>query len=178
MVSLEPIVCPVRDCPIPIDVMLRSSENFLIGAHKANLSHHSDGFPDVDAVSDSSEVVDVTESTETLKLLMKFVHKRPYPNVSLLQDNVLLDLAMASEKYMVHSAMIACSMCLQFTAQKYPIRALAYAVQYGYAEIMDAAAPFTVFESMETVENGLNSESALFAWVGQKRRFEKGFGSN
>jgi hypothetical protein len=93
--------------------MLRSSENFLIGAHKANLSHHSDGFPDVDAVSDSSEVVDVTESTETLKLLMKFVHKGPYPNVSLLEDNVLLNLAMAAERYKVHSAVVACSWCIQ-----------------------------------------------------------------
>jgi hypothetical protein len=61
----------------------------------------------------------------------------------------------------------------RFTAKKYPIRALAYAAQYGYTGIMDAAAPFTVFERMEMMKAGLNCESALFAWVSQKRRFEK-----
>ncbi|TEB37727.1 hypothetical protein FA13DRAFT_706484 [Coprinellus micaceus] len=156
----------VKDCRIPVDVVLRSRDKILIGAHQANLSGYSEGFPDADAISDASEPVDLTENAETLRILMYFVHKLQYPNVSLLKGDALFDLAVAAEKYMVLSAMSTCSLCIQFTVAKDPIRSLRYAVKHGYRDIADVAAPLTMYKSMETMKSGLGHDGALFAWDG------------
>jgi hypothetical protein len=112
--SSEPVdLTENAETQIPVDVQLRSHDGVLISAHQVNLSNYGECLPDANAISDSSEPVDLTENAEALKLLMHFVHKPPYPNVSLLQDDLLFDLARAAEKYMVHSAMSVCSLCIQ-----------------------------------------------------------------
>ncbi|KAF6746333.1 hypothetical protein DFP72DRAFT_1076536 [Ephemerocybe angulata] len=53
----EEAICPVSVCQIPVDLVLRSSDKVLIGAHKANLETYSDGFPSADSVDDTREPV-------------------------------------------------------------------------------------------------------------------------
>lgn len=103
----------VIDCQIPVDVVLRSSDDVLLGAHKTSLEYHSDGFPAADAKLDTSDPVDLTEDATTLKHLMQYVHKQHYPNVFDLPIEEVSDLADAAEKYMVHAAMGICKTYMQ-----------------------------------------------------------------
>ena len=100
---------PVDGCTLPVDVVLRSCDQSLIGAHKTNLSQFSEAFPRVDAVDSSDDTVDLSEDSETLTLLMQFMHIHRYPDLMDLPASTILSLAYAAEKYLVPPAAVACS---------------------------------------------------------------------
>lgn len=50
------------------------------------------------------DIVDVTESSETLQLLLQFMRRQPQPNVAEMDFATLERLAEAAEKYEVYSA--------------------------------------------------------------------------
>jgi hypothetical protein len=95
---------------LPVDLILRTPDKHEIGAHKGNLELYSEAFPPADSViqPESPEIVDVEEDAETLKLLLRCMHKSPYPDISSLEGSKLFDLATAAEKYRVHSVMALC----------------------------------------------------------------------
>ena len=105
----------VRECTIPVDIVLRSSDKVLIGAHQANLAQFSEGFPSPDAVTTSNEPVDLTETGDVLALLVHFMHKCRHPNLGQIMKEgpprkTIFRLAEAAEKYMVYPAMIVCNL--------------------------------------------------------------------
>lgn len=102
----------VDECSLPVDVVIRSSDEVLIGAHKANLEQYSEGFPAADEVISVDGPVNLTEDGETLKLLMQFMHKQRLPDLAGLTGSrvrLLFSLGEAAEKYFVYSAMAVCS---------------------------------------------------------------------
>jgi hypothetical protein len=108
----------VNGCTTPVDIVLRSSDHALIGAHKANLEQFGEGFPAVDSVMDDNGPVDLTENGETLRLLMQFMRKHKLPNLSDLTGSrirLLFSLGEAAEKYFVYSAMAVCSVHVVYT---------------------------------------------------------------
>lgn len=96
------------ECRLEVDVILRSSDGYLIGAHQSNLDQYSDGFPDSNTQMDATQPVDLVEDADTLKILMRFMHKQRYPKVSWLETTQIFSLAEAAEKYLVYSAISAC----------------------------------------------------------------------
>jgi hypothetical protein len=57
------------------DITIRSSDGVLFKVHRKNLARHSDGFPAEDMVIPSKdEVVDLTETSETLELLFQYTY--------------------------------------------------------------------------------------------------------
>ena len=77
------------------------------------MEYSSEVFPPSDSVSTSSDPVDLSEKSETLKLLMHFVHKTQYPDILDLGEEELFALANAAEKYVIHNAMGMCRLCVQ-----------------------------------------------------------------
>ncbi|KAF6745835.1 hypothetical protein DFP72DRAFT_642047 [Ephemerocybe angulata] len=169
--------CPVPNCSIPVDLILRSSDQELIGAHKANLEHFSDGFPSADTVSDSKEPVDLSENGTTLKLLLSGMHKQKLPTLSGLGSDQLLALAEAGEKYFVYGVMAACSEHVRAesrlvkdgrTATAY----FAYAAKFGYVDVADAVAPFMVDLDTTYMKSRLiGYDTAFLAWMRYREQF-------
>ena len=96
-------------CQLPVDIILKSSDNVLIGAHKDNLEQWSEGFPRAESVVDSDDPVELPENAQTLKLLLAFMHNHQFPDISDLAGYKLFDLATAAEKYEVHAAKATCN---------------------------------------------------------------------
>ncbi|KAF6745832.1 hypothetical protein DFP72DRAFT_1175852 [Ephemerocybe angulata] len=169
--------CPVPNCPIPVDLILRSSDKALIGAHKANLEHFSDGFPSADSVSDSDEPVDLSEDGATLKLLLSGMHKQKHPTLSGLGSDQLLALAEAGEKYFVYGVMVACSERIRAESRMVKDRAtaatyFAYAVKFGYLEVADAVAPVMIDIDIDFLYGRLKGyEVAFLAWMRYREQY-------
>ncbi|KAF6742953.1 hypothetical protein DFP72DRAFT_935971 [Ephemerocybe angulata] len=169
--------CPVPNCPIPVDLILRSSDKVLLGAHKANLEHFSDGFPSVDSVSDSEEPVDLSEDGATLKLLLSGMHKQKLPALTGLEREQLVALAEAGEKYFVYGVMAACSERIRAesrmpwdgaTAATY----FAYAMKFGYLEIADTVAPFMIPFNVDFLCGRLKGyDVAFIAWIRYREQY-------
>ncbi|KAJ3545037.1 hypothetical protein NMY22_g2583 [Coprinellus aureogranulatus] len=148
MTTTEAAKCPVPECDIPVDIVLRSSDKALIGAHQTNLAQFSEGFPSPSDVNSSSEPVDLTEDGGTLNLLMQFMHKQRHPNLSMQETSIstTLKLAEAAEKYLVYAAMNACYIRIDDprALRDNSLEALKYAVKFDYPDLADRAALWTL----------------------------------
>ncbi|KAF5311300.1 hypothetical protein D9611_012606 [Ephemerocybe angulata] len=157
--------------------MSRSSDKVLLGAHKANLEHFSDGFPSVDSVSDSEEPVDLTEDSATLKLLLGGMHKQKLPTLSGLGSKQLLALAEAGEKYFVYGVMAVCSERIRAESRMVKDEAtaatyFAYAAKFGYLEVADAVAPFMIPFDVDTMYGRLKGyDVAFLAWMRYREQY-------
>ena len=98
------------------DITIRSSDGVLFKVHRTNLARHSDGFPAEDMVIPSKdEVVDLTETSETLELLFQYTYpSQAKPPVASLPTSEFYSLAEAAEKYGVSSAIDTCMVHLRF----------------------------------------------------------------
>ncbi|KAJ3532008.1 hypothetical protein NMY22_g7923 [Coprinellus aureogranulatus] len=162
----------VSECDIPVDIVLRSSDKALIGAHQTNLAQFSEGFPSPSDVNSSSEPVDLTEDGGTLNLLMQFMHKRRHPNLSIQETSIstTLKLAEAAEKYLVYAAMNACYIRIDDprALRDNSLEALKYAVKFDYPDLADRAALWTLpaYGITSITESfGKGNEAAVLAWV-------------
>ncbi|KIK67696.1 hypothetical protein GYMLUDRAFT_36429 [Collybiopsis luxurians FD-317 M1] len=90
------------------DVIVRSSDGVDFRLHKKNLECATGGFPPADIPSDLNEIVQLTESADTLEVLFQAVYPRPFPSVRGLDFDTLLTLADAAGKYKVFSMIQAC----------------------------------------------------------------------
>ncbi|KAF5311346.1 hypothetical protein D9611_012593 [Ephemerocybe angulata] len=167
----------VPNCPIPVDLVLRSSDKVLIGAHKANLEHFSDGFPSADSVSDSDEPVDLSEDGATLKLLLSGMHKQRLPALIDLEVEELVALAEAGEKYFVYGMMAACTERIRAEARvvtdlETATTYFAYAVKFGYLEVADTVAPLMIHFNINNMYGYLKGyDVALLAWMRYREQF-------
>ncbi|KAF6757113.1 hypothetical protein DFP72DRAFT_761068, partial [Ephemerocybe angulata] len=91
----------VSGCQIPINLVLRLSDDIFTGAHKVNLEAHSDRFLRADSIEDMHEPVDLTEMAEILNHLMHGMHKAKFGLLAMLSCNTVFALGEAAEKYVV-----------------------------------------------------------------------------
>lgn len=99
---------------MPTDVVLRSTDGLVFGAHAKNLETFSDGFPIADHTAHPiEETVQLSETSEVLSLLLKFMHHKKQPDCDKLDFKVLSGLAEAVEKYGVYSAMEYCAILMR-----------------------------------------------------------------
>jgi hypothetical protein len=104
--SLKPIAAHTT-------VSIRSSDGVLFQVNKSNLALSSAGFPPLEFET-LDEIVQLTETSTTLRLLFKFCYPECHPDVTTLMYDVLALLAEAAEKYEVYSAMNVCKICMQY----------------------------------------------------------------
>ena len=66
--------------------------------------------------SQPNEVVDLTETSETLEILFQFMYRRPQPNLQDLPFAQFLALAEAVEKYGVFPAQQVCNLVMAYVS--------------------------------------------------------------
>ncbi|KAJ2924907.1 hypothetical protein H1R20_g12171, partial [Candolleomyces eurysporus] len=159
--------CPAGpECQLEIDIILRSSDGYLIGAHRSNLDQYSDGFPDINAPMDATQPVDLVEDADTLKILMRFMHKQRYPKVSWLETRQIFALAEAAEKYLVYSAISACHDYIEGHVKQNPIESLCYAAKFNHPQIADTAAIHSICKSLDEIRtSSQNHHPTIYAWL-------------
>ncbi|KAJ7877609.1 hypothetical protein B0H13DRAFT_2200535 [Mycena leptocephala] len=167
--------CQSDECALEADIYLRSSDGILFEAHSKNLELYSGGFPPAnfaDVGGDEREVVQMTETSSVLALLLQYVHNQRQPDSSRFQFETLAGLAEAAEKYLVFSAMEVCKIQMRLSIPTHPVRVLAYAAKHGYPELRDIAAPLTISASLQSVEAAMHDmPEILIAWV----KYREGF---
>lgn len=92
---------------------MSSSDGVLFKVHRKNLELYSEGFPGTDVPVHDDEVVLLTEKASTLELLFQYMYKERQPDLSAVEPDTLAELAEASEKYMVYSAMEVCKVYMK-----------------------------------------------------------------
>ncbi|EEB95988.1 hypothetical protein MPER_04953 [Moniliophthora perniciosa FA553] len=106
----------VENCIIPVDLVIKSSDGKRIGAHKKNLEQFCTGFPLADSVVHRiDDVVTLTETAETLLLLLKYTHYAQHDMTDFLysSQDQLISLTAAADKYGNFFALQACATTLK-----------------------------------------------------------------
>ncbi|KAJ7074714.1 hypothetical protein C8F01DRAFT_970452, partial [Mycena amicta] len=161
-------------CKLPVDVILRSSDGKLLGAHLKNLEMFSEGFPPASFATTRSdngklEIVPLTEDSKTLELLLQYIHNQRHPDLSKIGFTTVANVAEAAEKYFVYCAMDACKSQMKLSVQAHPLEVLSYATTHNYKDLREEAAPLTVSISLDQVQRVL-APSVLLAWVNRTLR--------
>ncbi|ESK91145.1 hypothetical protein Moror_9536 [Moniliophthora roreri MCA 2997] len=113
--GLVPKCEAIEGCLLPVDIILKSSDSVLLGAHSRNLELFSEGFPlEGSTTHELDVVVELTEDANTLKLFLAFTHNHRHVDLSRIDIDLVLALGDAAEKYGNHSAFVACSMALRY----------------------------------------------------------------
>jgi len=141
-------VCHVENCYLCIDIVLKSSDGALFGAHKRNLEQYSAGFPAAEATV-FDNIVTLSEKAPVLGPLLHFMHNTRQPDLSKLSFSTLELLAEAIEKYMVFSAMQVCRIYMEKAVGAYPLQVFLYAIKHDYGDLADEAAPLLTCISLE-----------------------------
>jgi hypothetical protein len=110
------------------DLTLQSSDGILYKVHRKNLVLHSETFAAADAISaatgavDNSEIVSLSENSQTLDLLLQFMYRQRQPDLAVVDFKTLTELAEAAEKYEVYSAMAICHVHMRYVCYLGPSR--------------------------------------------------------
>ncbi|KAJ7582049.1 hypothetical protein C8J56DRAFT_1056184 [Mycena floridula] len=158
--------CPLKECTQPVDIILKSSQGILIGAHRCHLGRFSDGFPSSESVTGSiEEIVPLDENTGVLLLLLEYLHPQRLPDIKDVGFELLLGLAYAAEKYQVYSAMSVCSIHLSQPKiyEEHPADILYYAVRHRYKELADLVAPLTIGIMFKEIYDAFQDDSDVFS---------------
>ncbi|KZP13257.1 hypothetical protein FIBSPDRAFT_1049497 [Athelia psychrophila] len=157
-------------CADDADITFASSNKVLFKIHRSNLITHSEGFspPTGYSFSSADEIVQLTESAETLHLLFQFMYPQRQPDLRNMPGEAVFDLAEAAEKYQVFSAMETCNRQIGHSIAyvTHPVQALLYACKHDYPEVANPAARVAVFLPPISVYEGLLPDSrAIIAWT-------------
>ncbi|TFK67444.1 hypothetical protein BDN72DRAFT_770637, partial [Pluteus cervinus] len=146
------------------DVVIRSSDGQLHGTHSKNLEMYSGGFPPA-SLADPNQIntIELTETSEIVTLMLKYVHNQRQPDSEKIKFRVMKDLAEAVEKYQIYSAMEVCKLHMKNSASLYPLDVLAWATRHDYMGIADLAAPRTLGLALKKVGHALGP--AIGSWV-------------
>ncbi|TRM56734.1 hypothetical protein BD626DRAFT_413186 [Schizophyllum amplum] len=148
----------------PDVVVFRSADGALFNIHRQNLKSTSDGPFAEGFEAVSGEIVQLTESEETLDVLFTFVYPGVHPILSDLAFDELALLAEAAEKYQVAPAVSVCRMRMIMIHKEHPLGVLRYADKHGYADLMDLAAPYTLASSVRQMRRMLSLPTQA-AWA-------------
>ncbi|KAJ4477140.1 hypothetical protein J3R30DRAFT_3482856 [Lentinula aciculospora] len=133
-----------ESCNLPTDIVLRSSDGTRFGAHTRNLGIYSHGFPKADSVVHTKDEVVLSEDSDVLMLLLKFMHLQPQPDLSLLSSKLLIKFANAAEKYGVYCATGVCKVMIDLSVNDQPFEAYLYAQRHGYPSILAKAGKLAI----------------------------------
>ncbi|TRM57296.1 hypothetical protein BD626DRAFT_515257 [Schizophyllum amplum] len=147
-------------------IILRSSDRVLFNIHRINLQITTDGPLAEDFPSAPEEIVQLTESADTLELLFQYVYRGRHPILDEISVTKLLDLAEAAEKYGVSAARSLCyvRLCRPSAHQLQPLQVMAYAHRHGYPHLLDLVAPLTIGMPISKVQDAC-SISLFFQWL-------------
>jgi hypothetical protein len=99
----------VTVCANDSDLTLGSSDGILFQIHRRNLEAHSEAFAAEDAFLRRHEVVELSETSQVLDLLLQYIYPQPPPNLGTIDCGLLLALAEAAEKYLFHGVIRVCT---------------------------------------------------------------------
>ncbi|TFK67448.1 hypothetical protein BDN72DRAFT_822344 [Pluteus cervinus] len=156
-----------NECNDKVDVIIQSSDGLLHGAHSRNLELYSGAFPSTSFASPADcevNILELTETSEVVVLMLKYVHNRQQPNSEEIKFEVMVDLAEAVEEYQIYSAMEVCRLHMKNAAVLHPMDVLAWAARHGYMEIADLAAPGTLGLTLESVWRSLGP-APMASWI-------------
>ncbi|KAF8071468.1 hypothetical protein FPV67DRAFT_1481333 [Lyophyllum atratum] len=150
------------------DVVFRSSDGMLFRIHRKNLDFASDGFPPAEFPLDDWQIVDLSEDSETLELMFRFVYPRLLPSMKGVDFKSLAAVAEAVEKYQIYMGMHVCNTYMSQTvpSPENAITILDYAIKHGYPELANRVAPSV---SLPGISHGIAidvvSPELLRLWV-------------
>ncbi|KAJ7447032.1 hypothetical protein B0H11DRAFT_2083098 [Mycena galericulata] len=171
--------CQSDGCTLVVDIVLRSSDGVLHAAHSKNLEMYSEGFPPSalasvsrDVETAQPEVVQMTERSDILELLLKYMHLQRQPDLSRRKFDTLAGLAEAAEKYLVYSAMDVCRIRMGLHVLDHPAGVLAYSIKHDYPELRDVAVPLTLTMPLSNMKVLLqDAPYAFIAWAQYREGF-------
>jgi len=139
---------------------------------------HSEGFAAADAISGSessdNEVVQLSETSKTLELLLQYMYRQPQPDLRQVDFETMAGVAEAAEKYQVYAAMTICQFLMNLAVPEHPLEVLKYATKHDHRDIMDYAAPKMIGMSVNTAVASLLPNCAI-AWFRYYEAWEKAF---
>ncbi|KAK7041735.1 hypothetical protein VNI00_009024 [Paramarasmius palmivorus] len=155
--NTSPSSCPVKGCVIPVDVVIKSSDNHTFGAHAKNLESFSEGFPLSGSVkANDQEPVELTETADILRLFLAFTHNSSSPDLSGYDIDVIMSLAEAADKYGNHFAMAVCRKSMRLLADvstQNALRILKFKAIHADNEDIDHIAELTMaFDIVHVVQ--------------------------
>jgi len=171
--AVEQVVCPVKGCIIGVDLVLKSSDGKVIGAHQRNMDAYTEGFPCAEpggVVSDAAEPVSLSEDAATLERLLHFCHKVDLPLLHDVGFNGMLALAETAEKHVAHVALCVCRAAMYPICTSDPTRAFAawaYAMRYNVPLLAAHAASATLGCSLLKVTKaaGADADRMVMPWI-------------
>ncbi|KAF8987870.1 hypothetical protein BDQ17DRAFT_1374609 [Cyathus striatus] len=102
--------------------------------------------PDADVTFKSSD--NLSEESQTLELLFRFIYPPDVPDLADLPFKLLMELAQAAEKYIVHIAMPLCRVHVLYVKDDLKL-IVKYATEHSYMNILDDTAPLLILEPLE-----------------------------
>ncbi|KAK1225633.1 hypothetical protein PQX77_011417 [Marasmius sp. AFHP31] len=106
--------CPVASCNLIVDLILQASNGKKLSTHAKNMEMYNSGFPVVGSVNHQFEdIVELTESEDTLKLLIVYSHNCEHEDLRHLGAQKLVAFAQAAEKYGNFFALDACKIAMK-----------------------------------------------------------------
>ncbi|KAJ3510706.1 hypothetical protein NLJ89_g4525 [Agrocybe chaxingu] len=126
------------------DITIQSSNLVIFRLHRKNLETHTGAFPGGDlkmVQARPDEVISLSEKSNVLELLFKFVYPCRQPPLKGLPFDTILALAEAVEKYEVYSAMRLCEVRLREFLPQEAARILDHAIKHDYPDLIEACVP-------------------------------------
>ncbi|KAF5346236.1 hypothetical protein D9758_011316 [Tetrapyrgos nigripes] len=136
------------------DVVFRSSDKVLFHVHQKHLEVCAEGFPLAKHTTPSqNEIIPLSEKSSTLELLFQFILPQRFPELDKLDFEQLMELANASEKYVVYSGQSTCALYMRGFLASHPERILEYAATHHHYSIIYALAPRLVMKPLAELAN-------------------------
>ncbi|KAF9258322.1 hypothetical protein L218DRAFT_1005155 [Marasmius fiardii PR-910] len=152
-------------CP-NVDVVLRSSDGIELGAHSRNLESYNTAFPSLDSVMHRVEDrVELTESYETLRLLLEFSHNCKHSDLRKLDLDAAIAFGNAAEKYGNFFALETCLIAMRdFTSRSSldSLSVLAFRSAHGELEEIERLAGRTMDLPPSTVWKRCKGDPTFF----------------
>ncbi|KAJ7157837.1 hypothetical protein C8R46DRAFT_1113284 [Mycena filopes] len=136
-----------RFCAADADLTISSSDGVLFKVYRRNLEAHSPVFAGAGSSTqpeNGQDIVELSESSETLELLFQFMYPQPQPNLQVLEFALIAGLAEAAEKYEVYSALTLCRMRMKDFTSIHPLEVLRYAAQHNHVELANQSAQYSM----------------------------------
>ncbi|KAL1678442.1 hypothetical protein EV122DRAFT_211989 [Schizophyllum commune] len=172
-----------RFCSTDGDIVIfRSCDGVLFNIHRANLRAVTDGPFAEDFVSSATDVADLTEHSDILKIIFQFVYPGNLPLLEDVPPSFLFLIAEAAEKYRVAPAMAVCHLKIQgitgYLSGSFVLQKMAYAYRHGYIELMDEAAPGSLKKTSQNALEIMGVGILYIAWTLYKEAWTKIFTKN
>jgi len=152
---------------------LQSSDAVKFRVSKDAIMSHSDGFnpPAESNLSDRDEVVNLTETSSVLHLLLQYMCPESQPDLTTIEFQDLAGLAEAAQKYTVWPAMEVSKMQMEKCIPKHGFQVLVYAATHDFKELADEAAEYSCTVSLTDALDHLNSKylRAFSQYIDQRR---------